>query len=207
MIRAVLFDVDGVLLDSDDCLVELYGRVFESMGLQRPTRQEVLKYSGSTARGWIRNLLPKASEEELDLAMKSTKACHSRIRSMQGVMPHARVVLRELRRRGIKIAIVTNQQKFGVTFTLERIGIGFDAVASLSRGLKPKPAPDLLFKALKRLKVRPAEVLYVGDTIFDVKAGAAAGVRTVILSHGRNRDLQAERILSLKDLLGVVSNG
>ena len=204
MIKAVLFDVDGVLLDSDDGLVEMFAGAVESVGYARPSRGEVLAHVGLPAAEWLRLLMPGASDGAVEKAVAHVRKVWPTIVSGIKPMRDAEETLRGLQACGVKIAIVTNQKGKDALLSARRFSVPFNEVVFLSDDFRPKPAPDLLLEALRRLCVDKPEALFVGDTGIDVETGKAAGVRTVILAHERNAGLNAERIGSLLELLKMV---
>ena len=93
------------------------------------------------------------------------------------VNPEARRTLEGLRAQGLKCAIVTNTQASLAGLVLETVGLAahVDACVAVVAGLREKPAPDLLQRALYLLEVAPAQALMVGDTDYDAQAAQAAG--------------------------------
>jgi phosphoglycolate phosphatase-like HAD superfamily hydrolase len=91
--------------------------------------------------------------------------------------------LGSLDRAGIKIAIVSSDDRKPIDSAIEALGIGhlIGAVVSGDQGLAPKPAPEALLEAAGSLGVDPTRMLYVGDSWVDAEAGNAAGVAGIVL--------------------------
>ena len=100
-----------------------------------------------------------------------------RIRPLPGVPE----MLAELRRRGIRIGVVTSKRAATTEDTLQGAGLRplVDAVTTADDVRDPKPAPDPILLALHRFRALPKDAWMVGDGPFDVEAGRAAGVRTI----------------------------
>jgi phosphoglycolate phosphatase len=84
---------------------------------------------------------------------------------------------------GIKLAIVSSDDRSAIDAAIDALGVAtlVGAVVSGDQGLDPKPAPDALLEAATLLEVKPARMLYVGDSWVDAEAGRAAGVAGTVL--------------------------
>jgi len=105
---------------------------------------------------------------------------------------------------GFATGIVTRNFREAVDITLAALGIAIDVVITRDCA-PPKPAPDSLLEALRRLKRPPSTALMVGDFRDDMLAGKAAGTTTCLVTHGRElpfeADLRVETLAELHDLL------
>jgi len=82
--------------------------------------------------------------------------------------------------RGLKSGLVTRNSRKSVGLVLARLGLRFDAVVA-REDAPPKPSPEPVWLACRRMEVPPDEVVFIGDFEFDMQAGRRAGVRTVLL--------------------------
>jgi len=117
------------------------------------------------------------------------------------LLPDAKKVLEKIKKNNIKIGLVTNSYKSQVNRILDfhKIKKHFKVIVAGDEIERPKPYPDPILKACKQLKVDPDEVLYVGDTKIDYKAGKSAGCYVVGLNtHG---DLMISRLSDLLQLI------
>jgi len=101
--------------------------------------------------------------------------------------------------RRIPTALITRNSRTSVLTVLERHGLRIDLTVA-REDAPPKPDPRPLLLACERLGVAPAEAWMVGDGQYDVEAGAAAGMATVWVSHGRERTFGAEPWRTVRDL-------
>ena len=172
---AVLFDLDGVLVDSFEVWFEVVNVARKRFGLSEVARARVAAIFGQGISDDLRNLYPGRTREEVlgayDAAMPQA------IGRMQ-VNPEARSVLQGLGSRGVRRAVVTNTQQSLATKVLAAVGLAdaVDACIAVAPGLREKPAPDLLLCALEVLAVAPGRALMVGDTDYDAQAAQAAQV-------------------------------
>jgi HAD superfamily hydrolase (TIGR01509 family) len=202
--RAVLFDLDGVLVRTED----IWARVLEEAGHRfrgsPVTREEFEPTFGQGTAADVRVFGLNCTPAELDRFYQESFARHA---DAVRVDPDAAPLLRALRARGVKTALVTNT----VCPLAERIlrmaelSELLDAVACSDGVLKPKPAPDLVLRGLALLGLPPAEVWFVGDSRFDREAARAAGVRFVGMRI--DGDLRVERPGEVLTLLERAAHG
>jgi HAD superfamily hydrolase (TIGR01509 family) len=121
--------------------------------------------------------------------------------------PGCREVLEWLNGRGMRTALITRNSRVSVETVLFRDILSFDALIT-REDASPKPNPAPLELACERLGVSAAEAWMVGDGQYDVEAGAAAGIKTVWVSHGRERPFAARpwrTVTGLGELLGLLA--
>jgi len=118
---------------------------------------------------------------------------------------YSREVLKILKDNNIKLAIVTNQTKKQATVSLKIIKFDkFSTVITADMVKRAKPYPDSLNLALKKLKLKNNEVIFIGDTKNDVKAGHAARIETYLLEHKYNQHIKTKKIKTLKKIVKMV---
>lgn len=197
--KAFLFDVDGVLFDSVTSNYPLYYAVLSERGLPTPTREQVVDCTGSVAPDWFKEIGVKLTP---DLRSEITRRYADEFFPKYAKPnPEAFPVLEALRKKKALIGVVTNQTRAQAEVILPKLGFEFDCVATMSDG-EPKPAPDLLYKAIHDLKVEKSEAIFIGDALPDENAAKSAGVDYRILARPYNAKLK-NRIQSLRDLLDI----
>ncbi len=113
---------------------------------------------------------------------------------------------------GLRSGLVTRNSRKSVEIVLERLGLRFDAVVT-REDAPPKPAPDPVLLACRRIGLQPSQVLFVGDFEFDMLSGRRAGTGTVLLRGGTQRssvhaDLTVDSLADLRQALeGSAGNG
>jgi HAD superfamily hydrolase (TIGR01509 family) len=173
--RAVLFDLDGVLVDSFDVWFGTVTDVADRFAAPRVTRERMREIWGQGIEKDAENLYPGRRMDEIRAAYDDALPRHAiRMR----VNPEATAVLRRLGERGVGRAVVTNTQASLAEEILVAKGLraGLDHVSALRPGLREKPAPDLLLDALRALGADAHDALMIGDTPFDEAAARGAGV-------------------------------
>lgn len=96
-------------------------------------------------------------------------------------MPGARDLLKFCKGRGIRVIIITRNSANAAHRTLEVLGLGVDLVIAREHA-NPKPSPEPIFMALNHFDLKPHEMAFVGDYLYDIQAGKAAGIKTVLVT-------------------------
>lgn len=181
--RAVVFDLDGTLLDSLPFVLEAIAHALEPFG-GRPT-PDIFAHLGGPPDRFLPTLLTDLSH--LPVAMERMVSFHRRnmhlIRPFDGVA----ALVQELQNHGVQAAIWTGRDRVSAERLLHEHGLTayFGAVVCGDDLATHKPDPAGLREIMRRLNVTPAETLFVGDADVDVLGGVACGVDTILIRHRR----------------------
>jgi phosphoglycolate phosphatase len=192
-LRAVLFDLDGTLIDSYPAITASVNHVRAGHGLPPLSEPEVRKHVG---RGPAYLMEHAVGTGDVSANVRAYRAHHpSVMRSGTEMLPGAVQALRALHRRGLRLGVCSNKP---VAFTRELAAyLGVADLLELVLGpedvARPKPAPDMLLAALRRLSLPPAQVLYVGDMTVDIDTARAAGVRVWVVATGSDEPAALDR--------------
>ena len=175
---ALLFDLDGTLIDSIGLLLECMQFAFD--GRERaPTTAEWVAGIGTPLRAQLAEWCADAADVE---AMVGRYRDYQDLHLERLTTPYPEVLdtIRWARAAGFPTAIVTSKGKGMTRRSLDHVGLGeaFDTVVTFEETERHKPLPDPVFLALERLGATPAQALFVGDSPHDMHAGRAAGVET-----------------------------
>lgn len=185
MIKAILFDMDGVLIDSFESNLKFFQDILGHFGYKKPTREEYEKCFHLPTVEVIKKLTHLADEKKIqeinDFAM-SDDFPYSLLAPT--VPENAIAILRNLAKK-YKLGIVTSRTKKWVFEApeLEKNKNLFSVVMAYEDTKNHKPHPEPLLVAAKKLNVQPSECVYIGDAPTDRKAGEAAGMRVIMYSH------------------------
>lgn len=178
----VLFDWDGVLLDSLGAAFNVYNRIFTRIGTKRLTRDEYLElqspnwYDFYGKVGLPTSLWNEVDREWLRLYEEENPDLH----------PDAIRCLTALKGGGLKLALVSNGSRARVESELSRFDINrfFGVVVSSEKKEELKPSPVMLQKALAALDLAPADTVYVGDSPADIQAAKNARMPSIAIARG-----------------------
>jgi phosphoglycolate phosphatase len=182
--RAVVFDLDGTLLDSYAAIHASVSKVQRHFDLLEWTLEET---RGRVGRG-LEVLMTEAvgaprTAEGVRLFSESYEASGPEATRL---LPGADVVTRTLRDHGVKLAVASNKPGFFSRQLLSHFGLldRFGVIHGPDDGFPPKPAPHMVFMALALLGVGAPEALFVGDMPIDVLTARAAGIAVAAVATG-----------------------
>lgn len=201
---AVVFDLDGTLIDSTDTYVEILNVAFERLELPLFSKEDILDLLIEGVFDWDRILPPDLrgrKGEIVDRSMKIIREIYPRkFREEVKLFPGAARLLREIWVGGLKLALVTSTEGKNLAPKLQPLkasGIRdlLQVIVTADQVSRRKPAPDPLIECARRLSVEPSRMVYVGDSRMDIRAGRAAGTKTVAVLTGVDdyASLRAER--------------
>ena len=180
-VKAVLFDLDGTLVDSSKAVVSAVEKALESRGL-KCDGAKVVKMIGLPLENIFGVLAPNFSEQEIwQLVHEYRKYYMAHHLENTTIHLSAQMVLRRLKAKGFKLGIITTKYREPVMDVLSHFGITelFDVVVTGYEVIRHKPAPDIVLEGAKRLRVDPKQCVVVGDSPLDVQAGKQAGSFTI----------------------------
>lgn len=192
--KAVLFDMDGTLLDTIMDMADSVNHVLTVHGWPVRTTEEVRNFVGNGAGKLIERAVGgAAAPEELPAIVAEYRAwyqTHSCIKTKP--YPGIPEVLAALEKAGVKTAVVSNKPDATTKTLAARFFPGLPAFGQRD-DVPPKPSPDLVFRALDTLGVATADAVYVGDSEVDVATARNAGLPLAAVSWGfRGRQALAE---------------
>jgi HAD superfamily hydrolase (TIGR01509 family) len=206
-VRAVLFDLDGTLLDSFRSHFRVYQSLFADLGIPFDDEMYVRYYSPNWYLLYERIGLPKGRWPEADRLW-----LHYYERETPSPRDGADQLLVTVQASGRALGLVTSGERSRVERDLDRVGwqLRFQAVVCGGDAPYRKPHPAPLLRGLDQLKIRPVDAAYVGDTMEDVRMGKSAGATTVAVAGGfspkeilveARPDLLLESLPELRSLL------
>jgi phosphoglycolate phosphatase len=192
MVRLVVFDCDGTLVDSQHVITATLARAFAAHDLAPPPAAAVRRVVGLSLAEAIGRLLGDPDASLRHALARSYQQAFARIRSEPGfsepLFAGARETLVELDRRGHLLAMATGKSTRGAARVLEHHGIApLFASVQTADGNPGKPHPAMLLRVMSETGSAPEETVFVGDTTFDVLMGKAAGVRAIGVAWGYHR--------------------
>lgn len=202
MLKAVIFDLDGVVADSHPVHEAAWKSLLLEEGLPAGSLDLKFLYAGHPRREILRHYLGALSAERLERL--SARKDELYLQYAPGLAPKRGVarVLRELRDAGIACALATSAGRARTDETLEQFGMAgsFAAVIAGNDVRAAKPSPDIFLLAASQVGAKPEECVVVEDSVAGVLAAKAAGMQCVGYAprenHGELRDAGADDLIS-----------
>ena len=187
MIKAVLFDLDGTLLDSAPDLIATLNHLRAGLDLAALPADELRHFVARGAVGLIKAGMPPCDDETLTL-WREVFLQHYQENSFVQSRPFdgVELMLKELKDRDIPWGVVTNKMEFLSIPLLEELGwqSSVSVVVCGDTVSSSKPDPEPVLAACKTIGVEPENSLMVGDDLRDVQAGKRAGCQTAFALYG-----------------------
>ena len=184
MIKAVIFDIDGTIVDAYDSIHEALQRTLTDLGYARTTYEESKRAVGHGVEYLLGSFV---KEDHIPKALELyTKHTDDVLKDTVKFLPGAFELITDLHDKGYKLAIASNRPHQFSKRILECLEIEhlFHEVVCADNVPEAKPAPDVLIEVLKRFDLSNEQALYVGDMIVDVETGRRAGVVTLAIPTG-----------------------
>lgn len=193
MIKAVLFDMDGVLVDSEDLSISIGIKYFESRGY-KVEKKNFLSHLGTGMSDFIYGTASEIGA--VDVTVEDADAFYQKIysdelKSHDIAMKGAGEVIRNFRKAGMKIAICSSAQRWKVNANISALGVSpdfFDLVIAEDMIRRNKSNPDIYLLAISTLGVDKTDAIVIEDSPGGVLAGLNAGIRTVALTTTMKRE-------------------
>lgn len=183
MIKVLVFDLDGTIIDSDKVIVESWKEVFKIFKPEENVSESLLKtFSGPPLKVTISKYFPNNDYDLIyrEYRKRSVKYYEKYLK----VFPKSIEILNNLKRDGYKLAVLTSKVKNSalLSFKLVNLDINlFDYFVFGDDKIAPKPSPDGLLKIMEYFNVNNDEIINIGDTEYDYYCGKNANVKTIML--------------------------
>lgn len=190
-IDAVIFDMDGTLLDSMWIWPDIDDVFLEKYNLQKPEgfHEGMEGKSYTKTAQYFLDLFPSLSQTKEEIMEEWNEMAHDRYISQVKLKPGAKEFILAMKVQGKKIGIATSNSRFLVNDTLKAINIEdlFDSVRTSCEAGAGKPAPDVYLLVANDLKVNPAKCLVFEDVPMGIMAGVNAGMKTCAIDDDFSR--------------------
>jgi len=209
MIKAIIFDFDGIIMDTESVEFQVWNTIFAEQGVDFPLDIWLRDVVGATVANFdLAEYLATTTGRDFDLAALHEQASVARMdaQARLSVMPGVTEILAAAKRLALRLAIASSSPHPWVDGYLKQVGLTgtFEAVMCREDVPSVKPAPDLFLRALGALGVSAAETIVFEDSPIGIQAAKRAGLRVVAVPNPvtKHSDLSRADLLlgSLADL-------
>lgn len=203
-IRAVIFDMDGCLVDSEPMSLETLAELMAAEGLQATPDQLRRKFLGMSIQAIVSHIAKALDRDDLpDFARVFEERLLARYPAELRVIPGIPALLDDLAARGVAVAIATGSsvRRLGITLDVAGLADRFgDRIFSADQVTRGKPAPDLFLLAADRLGIPPQACAVMEDSPHGIVGAVAAGMRAVGFTGGTHlAGMQDDHARRLRD--------
>src|ERR687894_2080565 len=183
MVRVVVLDVDGTLMDTNYLHTEAWARAFEEAGRRVP-RARLHKQVGKGAALLISEFVE--DEETIEKIQDLHSEFYGELQEYGHPLPGSKELISSLKERGYEVWFVTSAKDEELEHHMQELEAedNIAGVVNSSSVDNPKPAPDIFEEALRRAGTTAEETVALGDARWDVEAARNAGIRTVAVLSG-----------------------
>jgi HAD superfamily hydrolase (TIGR01509 family) len=197
MPKAVIFDLDGTLVDTVQTRIDAWRETFEEAGIPT-TRDELAPLIGVDGKRLAREVAALAGQpiddDRADEIDKRAGEIYERLNSNPKPLPGVLELVDAIEARGLDWSIATSSRKDQVQTSVKALGLDDEpSIVDASHVEHAKPEPDLLLRAADELNVDPGTAWYVGDSTWDMVAAVAAGMIPIGVTAGAAVDERALR--------------
>ena len=185
--KAIIFDLDGTLLDTLTDLAEGTNYALRVNGFPERTTDEIRRFVGNGARKLIERAVPDGQVEAALEKVRQDFDIYYKVhcKDHTGPYPGIMEMLQELVQQGYALGVVSNKPDFAVQELIpEYFPDIFASVSGERQGVAKKPAPDLIREAMKNLQADSSNAVYVGDSEVDLEAAVNAGIPCISVAWG-----------------------
>jgi beta-phosphoglucomutase len=200
MIKGVLFDMDGVLVDSEPFICKAAVLMFQELGL-KVSPEDFIPFVGMGENRYIGGVAEKygLTADISRIKARTYEIYKTIIRGRLTPLPGVKEFIGKCRKKGLKMAVATSADYIKMEANLTETGLHMKLFDTTINGLEvenKKPYPDIYLKASQRLGLTAEECLVVEDALSGIKAAVAAGCRclAVTTSFGKNELTKADWI-------------
>jgi phosphoglycolate phosphatase len=194
VLKALLLDLDGTLVDTPQAIVDVAQATLAALGREKADPQVIKDTIGlplPIALGQLLGTGPAGAADAVEIYRVLWRA-QVTPRIPQLLYPGVREGVAQLVQNGLKLAVVTGKAQDGADSTVDAAGLRsqVEVVLGYTSVPNPKPAPDIALLALRKLGLLPGHALVVGDTIHDIEMAAASELRSIAVTYGAQSETQ-----------------
>jgi|Deesub1362B_J571_1020462.scaffolds.fasta_scaffold00003_645 beta-phosphoglucomutase family hydrolase len=201
MIKAVIFDMDGVISDTQRLHAIIESRILKKYGIDISPDEITRKYAGIPDEIFLKEV---TSNVDIEIDINKTirekwKVMIEYVETVVEPMPGAIELIKALKARGIKTAVASSSITEFIHLVLDKLSIKelFEAIVSVEEVSRGKPDPEIFLLAAKRLGLKPHECLVIEDAASGIQAAKRAGMKCIAVINDKSMmDINADMVVS-----------
>jgi len=207
MIKGVLFDMDGVLADSEPFICKAATMMFAELGVN-VSPEDFVPFVGMGENRYIGGVADshRVTIDIVEAKARTYEIYKKIVRFKLLPLPGVHDFISKCRNKNLKLALATSADKVKMEVNLREIGLSVDSFLAIITGEdieNKKPFPDIYFRAAQNLGLKPQECLVVEDAVSGIKAGKSAGCRCLAITSSFNASALNEADWICESLLKV----
>ncbi len=207
MIKAVIFDLDGVLIDSEKLHYITWKKAFMEKGAELPLEEYREHYFGITATDIVKQFaerrnMPLSSEELKELAYRKNVHYRELVAKELEPVKGAPELLEKLKKANFMIALATSTTRKNLQAVMKKTGLGryMDSMVCAQDITKGKPDPEIFLKAASNIREKPENCLVIEDAPLGINAAKRAGMKCIAVATTHKTPELANADMVVKDL-------
>lgn len=199
MIKSVIFDLDGTLIDAFEGHVLTWNAALRAKRFPEVSAEEIGRYYGQTGEEMLRQMMkkPKADKDVMEVLELKREFYRAAKGAYIKILPGAKEIINALFNMHIPIAIASSASRSPIETALNKMGIKgeISAIVSAENIAHSKPHPEAFIKASEALKTAPSDCLVFEDSVHGIVAAKAAGMKCAAVATGTaaKKELEALR--------------
>ncbi len=206
MIKAVIFDFDGIIIDSNPTTISYFQETMRHFNLPIPSKKDFEPLWSLTTQDMIKKLISNYPEDFINKVYEYSRTLSVKCAPFIPPVPHALEVIRNLHQQ-YKLGLVTSRGKKTTHFLVKKYHLDNYLKVIIDREdvTHHKPHPEPILKAINKIKVSKKEVFYIGDARVDIDSSHRAGIPCVLISPSHKKYQEDYWIKSIKDLPSLLN--
>lgn len=207
--KAVIFDLDGTLLDTLEDLAAAVNYAMQESGFPLHTVAQYRSMVGHGVRNLVTQALPEIHRDEAQIGcslatFKDYYTSHIDVHTHP--YPGMQELVQKLNAKGVQLAVASNKFQSGTEYLVKKFfdGIPFVAILGNREGYPLKPDPEIVGDVLRKAGVAKEEAVMVGDSPTDMKTAANGGIRGIAVSWGYRDMADGTVVRSAEELLALL---
>ena len=192
--RAILFDLDGTLIDQFEAIYKAFSQVIEEMGFLKPNFETVKKAVGGASEATMTKLIGK--KYAVEAVQRLRPIFEKEMLNGLKALPGSIEILRFCKNNNIRTAVLTNKHGPHARTACEYLNFvpPLEFVLGANDTKWKKPDPELTLLAIDRIKSTKKETIYIGDSPYDYNTAQNAGIPCSLVSTGTHSKLELEKL-------------